>query len=101
MTTRNSRAPGGRTNKTRKSPKEPTPSAPSWMTLEEPAVRTLRVYALDPSADNFIGNIMSVNIKWEKNLKQGPVGSKIAVIDYDGANQQYYRLCCKKYFGHN
>lgn len=91
MTTRNSRAPGGRTNSTRKStngPNEPPP--PSWMTLEDPAVRTLRVYGLDPSAGNFVGNIMSVNIKWDKNLKAGPTGSKIAVVDYDAANKQYY-----------
>jgi hypothetical protein len=60
------------------------------MTLEEPAVRTLRVYALDPSAGNFVGNVMSVNIKWEKDLQPGPAGSKIAVVDYDAANKQYY-----------
>jgi len=68
----------------------PTPPPPSWMELEEPAVRTLRVYALDPSAGNFVGNIMSVNIKWDKKLKPGPSGSQIAVIDYDAANKQYY-----------
>jgi hypothetical protein len=60
------------------------------MKLEEPAVRTLKVYALDPSAGNYIGNIMSVNIQWEKSLKPGPVGAKVAIVDYDGANKQYY-----------
>jgi hypothetical protein len=33
---------------------------------------------------------MSVNVKWEKNLKPGPVGAKIAVVDYDAANKCYY-----------
>jgi hypothetical protein len=61
-----------------------------WMELEEPSVRTLKVYALDPSAGNYIGNVMSVKVKWEEGLKPGPVGSKIAVVDYDGANKQYY-----------
>jgi hypothetical protein len=55
-----------------------------------PPVRTLKVYALDPSAGNYIGNVMSVKIKWENDLKHGPVGSKLAVVDYDGANKQYY-----------
>jgi hypothetical protein len=73
-----------------------TPPPPSWIALEEPSVRTLKVYALDPSAGNYVGNVMSVNIKWEKGLMPGPVetyrgrGAKIAVVDYDGANEQYY-----------
>jgi hypothetical protein len=61
-----------------------------WMELEQPPVRTLKVYALDPSAGNYIGNVMSVKIKWEEGLKPGPSGSKIAVVDYDGANKRYY-----------
>lgn len=61
-----------------------------WMELEQPPVRTLKVYALDPSAGNYIGNVMSVKIKWEDGLKPGPGGSKIAVVDYDGANNRYY-----------
>ncbi len=61
-----------------------------WLELETPAVRTLKVYALDPSAGNYVGNVMSVKIKWEDNLLPGPVGRKIAVIDYDGANKRYY-----------
>lgn len=61
-----------------------------WMELEKPAQRTLKVYAFDPSGGNYVDNIMSVKIKWEEDLKPGPVGSKIAVIDYDGANKLYY-----------
>jgi len=59
------------------------------MELEEPTTRPLRIYALDPSAGNYVGNVMTVNVKWEK-LKPGPSGSKIAVIDYDAANKRYY-----------
>lgn len=63
---------------------------PPWMKIAEPATRTLRVYALDPSAGNFVGNVMSVDIRWERNLRPGPVGRRFAVIDYEGANKRYY-----------
>jgi hypothetical protein len=66
------------------------PEASPWMELEEPAMRALKVYALDPSAGNYIGNVMTVNVQWERDLKPGPVGAKIAVVDYDGANACYY-----------
>ncbi|HKR00107.1 MAG TPA: hypothetical protein VJT09_05510 [Pyrinomonadaceae bacterium] len=91
MTTRkSSTTKNGTKQQPRKLPNEPAASAPSWTDLAEPEVRTLRVYALDPSAGNFVGNVMSVNIKWEKHLKPGPVGRKIAVVDYDAANKRYY-----------
>jgi hypothetical protein len=61
-----------------------------WMELDKPPHRILKVYALDPSAGNYIGNVMSVTVKWEDDLKPGPIGSKIAVIDYDGGNKCYY-----------
>jgi hypothetical protein len=61
-----------------------------WLELEQPPFRTLKVYALDPSAGNYIGNIMTMKVKWEEGLKPGPFGSKIAVIDYDAANKCYY-----------
>lgn len=70
-------------------PKRPVVPA-SWRAIEEPATRTLKVYALDPSAGNYIGNVMPLNIKWESGLKPGPVGSKLAVIDYDAPNGCYY-----------
>jgi hypothetical protein len=62
----------------------------SWMELEQPQFRILKAYALDPSAGNYIGNVMSIKIKWEEDLKPGPIGRKIAVVDYDGANKRYY-----------
>lgn len=65
-------------------------AAASWMELAEPAVRKLKVYALDPSAGNYIGNVMSVEVKWEQGLQPGPVGSRVAVIDYDPHNKRYY-----------
>jgi hypothetical protein len=60
-----------------------------WMELEDPAERSLKVYALDPSASSYAGNVMTLNVPWE-DLLPGPVGHKIAVIDYDAANNLYY-----------
>jgi len=60
------------------------------MSIPEPPTRALKVYALDPSAGNYVGNVMTVRIRWERNLKPGPVGRRFAVIDYDGGNRCYY-----------
>jgi hypothetical protein len=52
--------------------------------------RLLKAYAFDPSIGRFIGNEMTIEVKYEK-LAPGPIGEKIAVIDYDGANQVFYQ----------
>src|SRR6266851_8400699 len=65
----------------------PAPKPPE---IEPPTRRPLKVYALDPSAGNYVGNVMSVNVRWEKKLQPGPIGAKVAVIDYDAANKRYY-----------
>lgn len=86
---------GGRTKNT----SQPAPrakkgveevSGPEHGQLPEPTTRTLRVYALDPSAGNFVGNVLPLDIHWEHNLKPGPVGRRFAVIDYDAPNKCYY-----------
>src|SRR6185369_7146906 len=68
---------------------EPKPIAYPWLDIEQPAERSLKVYALDPSAGQYVGNCMTVKVKWE-DLQPGPVGYKIAVVDYDAANDLYY-----------
>jgi hypothetical protein len=65
-------------------------AATAAMKLPEPRIRSLKAYALDPSAGNYIGNIMNIDLAWEDDLKPGPCGNKIAVIDYDGAKRRYY-----------
>jgi hypothetical protein len=59
------------------------------MNLPQPVTRPLKVYALDPSAGDYIGNIMTLHVRWEP-LKPGPVGARLAVVDYDPVNQAYY-----------
>jgi hypothetical protein len=54
-----------------------------------PPTRSLQVYAVDPSAGKYSRNRVTVQVPWER-LKPGPTGSKIAVIDYDAANDCYY-----------
>ena len=65
------------------------PSASSRWEVPTPAVRTLQVYAVDPSTGKNAGNVTTVHVPWEP-LLPGPTGRKIAVIDYDGANHCYY-----------
>jgi hypothetical protein len=55
----------------------------------DPPERILRVYAFDPSRGARFENHLTVRIPFEK-LKKGPVGRKIAVIDYDASNRCYY-----------
>jgi hypothetical protein len=57
--------------------------------IDPPAARPLRVYAYDPSQGRRLGNCMQAQIRYEK-LAPGPVGSRFAVVDYDGAQKTYY-----------
>ncbi len=55
----------------------------------DPPDRILRVYAFDPSRGARLENHLTIRIPYEK-LAKGPVGKKIAVIDYDASNRCYY-----------
>jgi hypothetical protein len=61
----------------------------SSITIPPPAQRPLKVYAFDPSAGRLAGNMMTISLNYEK-LAPGPVGKKLAVVDYDGSNKTYY-----------
>src|SRR6266567_5861699 len=54
-----------------------------------PSKRPLTVYAFDPTAGRGFNNYMTIAVPYE-NLQPGPIGSCIAVIDYDASNQCYY-----------
>src|SRR5262245_55202466 len=58
--------------------------------IPPPTERPLKVYAFDPSAGRFVGNHMTVSVRYEK-LTPGPVGDRFAVIDYDGGNKTFYK----------
>jgi hypothetical protein len=52
--------------------------------------RPLKVFAFDPSQGRQLGNHMIVQVPYEPHLRPGPVGQRIAVIDYDATNRCYY-----------
>jgi hypothetical protein len=70
-------------------------STPAPTDIAPPVRRPLKAYAFDPSAGRLLGNEMAMNVRYQ-HLEPGPVvrdrqGDPIAVVDYDGANQTYYR----------
>jgi subtilisin family serine protease len=60
--------------------------------VREPALRRVRVYAVDPSFSTRLEtagvNEVTLEIPWEK-LEPGPVGGYIAVRDVDAADKEY------------
>jgi hypothetical protein len=54
------------------------------------ATRPLSVYAFDPSQGHSLGNYMTINVPFE-DLKPGPSGPYVDVIDYDSTNKRYYQ----------
>lgn len=59
-----------------------------------PAARHLRIYAFDPSLSsdlkNFSTNNATISVRWEKDLKPGPIGEYLEVIDVDPASGSCY-----------
>ena len=53
--------------------------------------RPLKVYAFDPTLGRSLGNHMTVRVPYEPDLKPGPIGKYVAVIDYDGVQRKYYK----------
>ena len=54
-----------------------------------PRERVLRVYAFDPSRGARLDNHLAIRVPYEA-LDKGPVGAKLAVIDYDATQRCYY-----------
>lgn len=54
-----------------------------------PPTRPLKIYAIDPQFAKREGNRDSVLVDYEP-LTPGPVGDRIAVVDYDGGNDCFY-----------
>jgi len=77
-------------------PPGPTSEVPKSSVLTDiidiptPDTRPLKCYAFDPSHGKFFGNEMTLGVKYEK-LLPGPVGERVAVVDYDGANKKFYK----------
>jgi len=75
---------------TKSKPKRKTSTLADVFEIPTPDNRPIKCYAFDPSHGKFFGNEMTLRVKYEK-LLPGPVGERIAVIDYDGANKKFYK----------
>lgn len=51
--------------------------------------RPLKIYAFDPTQGRSLGNHLTVRVPFE-DLDVGPIGARVAVIDYDASNDRYY-----------
>ena len=54
-----------------------------------PSYRPLKIYAFDPTRGRKLNNYTTLKVRCE-NVRPGPVGDYIAVIDYDASNKKYY-----------
>jgi hypothetical protein len=70
-------------------PLPPPGSGPKRTPVPAPLYRPLKAFAFDPSCGRGFGNYMTLQVPYEQ-LRPGPVGSYLAVIDYDGTNNCYY-----------
>lgn len=69
----------------------PVTLAPAPQQLSPPEYRELRSYAFDPSLSASLATVsfneMTIPVRWEEDLKRGPVGEYIEVIDYDNSTR--------------
>jgi hypothetical protein len=63
---------------------------PAKDAYSRPVRRPLKVYAFDPTVGRRLNNYMTIEVPYEDLLK-GPIGRKIAVIDYDATNKRFYQ----------
>jgi len=66
-----------------------TPPAPIGLRPPPPVFRPLKVYTFGPSRGRARGNIQTIAVPYEK-LAPGPVGARIAVVDYDVTRNCFY-----------
>src|ERR1700752_2463280 len=63
--------------------------------IPTPNVRRLRGYSFDPSLsvqlDTALVNEAVFKVRWEKELKIGPVGEYVEVVDFDPASNCFYK----------
>lgn len=55
-----------------------------------PARRLLRAFAFDPMSTRLSGKFLTVDIEFEADLRPGPCGRLLQVVDYDGTRDVWY-----------
>ncbi len=62
--------------------------------VPEPPYRRLRIYAYDPGQQTdptlFDVSVATVTTRWERDLKPGPIGEYLEVVDVDPASKAFY-----------
>jgi len=68
---------------------------PKYDLIPEPALRTLRILAFDPSLSTQYDKAgiseIDIDVAWEPNLQPGPIGEYIEVVDVDPASGVAYK----------
>ena len=63
--------------------------------IPEPVSRPLRIFAFDPSISSRFDSAgiaeIKIDVRWENDLKVGPVGEYLEVIDIDPASGVFYK----------
>jgi hypothetical protein len=61
---------------------------------QAPTYRRLRIYAVDPSlalrTETATLNEITIRVPWESDLKPGPIGEYLEVVDFDPASGVFY-----------
>ena len=60
--------------------------------VETPRRRRLRTFAFDPMSTRLSGEFLTVSVPYETDLKPGPEGELLQVVDYDPARDKWYAL---------
>ena len=60
--------------------------------VEIPSRRWLRTFAFDPMSTRLSGEFLTVSVPYEPDLKPGPEGELLQVVDYDPARGKWYAL---------
>jgi hypothetical protein len=85
--------PRTRATRRRATPEAPEPvqrpTATGPTRQPERFFRPLRVFAFDPSRGSRLGNVMTIRVPYEP-LARGPIGERVAVIDYDASRDRFY-----------
>lgn len=58
--------------------------------VEIPSRRWLRTFAFDPMSTRLSGEFLTVSVRYEPDLKPGPEGELLQVVDYDPARGKWY-----------